>query len=258
MTKLISWNVNGLRAVLQKGFLKYLEKEDADIVCLQETKLDHEKTIPFKDYPYVYWSCADKKGYSGTAVLSKIKPLHAYYGITLQDHDHDDPDDPEGRIITLEFAAYFLVTVYTPNSQRGLLRLAYRKKWDKEFLAFLKQLEKKKPIIFCGDLNVAHQPIDLAHPASNYNKTAGYTQTEIDGFDQLIAAGFIDTFRVFHKESGQYSWWSYMFNARQKNVGWRIDYFCVSKTLKPKLVDAFIRPEIMGSDHAPVGLILKD
>ena len=252
MMKLISWNVNGIRAVMNKGFVEYINKEDPDIFCLQEIKIDkpHDILELHDKYPFRYWNCAHKKGYSGTAIFSKIKPLNVYYGLDLEHHDK------EGRMITLEFEKFFLITVYTPNAQHGLLRLDYRLDWDLEFLSFCKKLEKKKPVVFCGDLNVAHTEIDLANPASN-RKNPGFTDEERASFDKIVDSGFIDSFRVFHKDGGHYTWWSYMFNARAKNVGWRIDYFCISSILKSKLEDAFIREKVLGSDHCPVGIILK-
>ncbi len=251
--KLISWNVNGIRAALKKGFVESMLKENADVICLQETKIDKENASLLLDgYPYLYWNFAEKKGYSGTAIFTKIKPQSITYGIDLKHHD------TEGRVITAEFDGYYLITVYTPNSKRGLLRLDYRtKEWDKDFLAYAKKLEKKKPVIICGDLNVAHTDLDLANPKSNYNKTAGYTQKEIDEFTTLLGSGFIDTFREFYKDGGHYSWWLQMFNARERNIGWRIDYFLISKSLRPQLKDAFILPKVLGSDHCPVGIILK-
>ncbi len=248
--KIISWNVNGIRAVLGKGFLKFIESENPDIVCIQETKAHPDQVDKIMhDYEHHYWHSAKKKGYSGTAIFSKIKPISVLYG--------DGPmNDDEGRVITLEFKKYHLVTVYTPNSQRGLTRLKHRKNWDKNFLKFLKDLEKKKPVIFCGDLNVAHKEIDIARPKSNIHN-AGFTIEEREGFDNYIKAGFIDTFREFNKEPENYTWWSYMFKARERNVGWRIDYFCTSKSLRKHLKDAFILPKVMGSDHCPVGIKLK-
>lgn len=248
--KIISWNVNGIRAVLKKGFQDFVKKENPDIVCIQETKAhpDQVDTI-MHDYPHHYWHSAKKKGYSGTAIFSKIEPLSVIYG--------DGPmNDEEGRVITLEFKNYFLVTVYTPNSKRELERLEYRQEWDKNFLKFLKMLEKKKPVVFCGDLNVAHKEIDIARPKSNL-RSAGFTIEERHGFDNFINAEFIDTFREFNKEPDNYTWWSYMFKARERNVGWRIDYFCISKSLRKQLKDAFILPKIMGSDHCPVGIEIK-
>jgi len=249
--KFISWNVNGIRAVLKKGFMDFLEKENPDIICLQETKAHKEQVdINLESYPFDYWNSAIKKGYSGTAIFSKKEPLNVIYDMGIEAHDQ------EGRVITLEFEDYYLVTVYTPNSKRELLRLEYRQEWDKDFLNFLKELENKKPVIFCGDLNVAHKEIDLKNPKTN-KKNAGFTVEEREGFDNIVKAGFIDTFREFNQDPEHYTWWSYMFNSRAKNVGWRIDYFCVSELLKDKLVDAYILPEVMGSDHAPVVLEIK-
>ena len=250
--KLLSWNVNGIRAILGKGFAEVIQKENPDILCLQETKAHHDQVdCKLHQYEHHFWNSAEKKGYAGTAIFSKIKPLSVKYGLGIEKHDH------EGRIISLEFEQFFLITVYTPNSGQELLRLGYRETWDKDFLKFLQELEKKKPVIFCGDLNAAHKEIDLAHPKENYNKTAGYTQIEIDGIQKYVDHGFIDTFREFHKEPGQYSYWSYRMGARNRNVGWRIDYFFVSSALKKKLHEAFILPKIMGSDHCPVGIEIK-
>ena len=249
--KLISWNVNGIRSVMTKGFLDYVASENPEIFCLQETKIDHSLTnIKHDAYPYVYWNCADKKGYSGTAIFSKIKPLDVHYGLKMEHHDK------EGRIITLEFSKFYLVTVYTPNAKRELERLKYRQEWDADFLRFVKNLEKTKPVIFCGDLNVAHQEIDLANPKTNH-RNAGFTDEEREGFDNILSAGFIDTFRVFNKEPNNYTWWSYMFHARAKNIGWRIDYFVISKSLISNLKGAFIREKILGSDHCPVGIEME-
>jgi len=245
--KLMSWNVNGLRAGIRNGFIDSMKKENPDILCLQETKVNEVQDIGLGYM--MYWNYADKKGYSGTAVFTKIKPLNVTYGMGKH--------EGEGRIITLEFEKFFLITVYTPNSKRGILRLDNRKEWDADFLNYMKSLEKKKPVVVCGDLNVAHTEIDLANPKSNYNKTPGYTQVEIDDFNNILNAGFIDTFRLLHKDEIKYSWWSYMFNARAKNVGWRIDYFLVSSSLKKNIEDAFIKNEITGSDHCPVGIVLN-
>ncbi len=245
--KLISWNVNGLRACVQKGFTDYFKEADADFFCLQETKLQ-EGQIDLSLRPYQYWNYAEKKGYSGTAVFAKKEPLSVAYGIGIEEHDH------EGRVITLEYDAFYLVTVYTPNSKDGLARLPYRMEWEDAFLAFLKGLEKKKPVIFCGDLNVAHEEIDLKNPKTNH-KNAGFTDEERGKFSALLAAGFTDTFRFFYpSQEGIYSWWSYRFHAREKNAGWRIDYFCVSDCLREKLQDAVIHTEVFGSDHCPVEL----
>ncbi|ACL22587.1 exodeoxyribonuclease-3 [Desulfitobacterium sp. LBE] len=246
--KLISWNVNGLRACLNKGFMDFFQQEQADIFCLQETKLQEEQ-IPFQLEGYhAYWNFAQKKGYSGTAVFAKKEPLSVSYGIGQEEHDQ------EGRVITLEFDTFYLVTVYTPNSQRDLARLDYRMIWEAEFLGYLKNLEKSKPVILCGDLNVAHTEIDLKNPKTN-RKNAGFTDEERAKFSELLKNGFIDTFRHFNPDKKEaYTWWSYMFNARANNAGWRIDYFCVSESLKNELKDAMIYDQIMGSDHCPVGL----
>lgn len=246
--KLISWNVNGLRACLNKGFMDFFQQEQADIFCLQETKLQEEQ-IPFQLEGYhAYWNFAQKKGYSGTAVFAKKEPLSVSYGIGQEEHDQ------EGRVITLEFDTFYLVTVYTPNSQRDLARLDYRMIWEAEFLGYLKNLEKSKLVILCGDLNVAHTEIDLKNPKTN-RKNAGFTDEERAKFSELLKNGFIDTFRHFNPDKKEaYTWWSYMFNARANNAGWRIDYFCVSESLKNGLKDAMIYDQIMGSDHCPVGL----
>lgn len=250
--KIISWNVNGIRAVLNKGFIDFVKKENPDILCIQETKAHPSQVdVGLKEYEHHFWNTAEKKGYSGTAIFSKIKPLSVRYGIDIAEHDK------EGRVICLEFEKFFLITVYTPNSGEGLKRLSYRQGWDKEFLQFVKKIEKEKPVIFCGDLNVAHTDIDLANPQSNYNVTSGYTQIEIDGLEQYFKHGFIDSFRVFHPEPKQYSYWTYRFNCRAKNIGWRIDYFLVSRNLKSKMKDSFILPKVLGSDHCPVGLVLE-
>jgi exodeoxyribonuclease-3 len=248
--KLISWNVNGIRAVLKRNFHEFVEEVNPDILCLQETKASPEQVeLELPGY-HEFWNAAEKKGYAGTAIFSKVEPLNVVNGIG------DSEGDREGRVITLEFVDYFLVNVYTPNAQRGLTRLEYRQQWDGEFLNFLKELETKKPVIFCGDLNVAHKEIDLANPQSN-RRNAGFTDEERAGFDNFMQSGFIDTFRKFVKEGGHYSWWTYISNARERNVGWRIDYFCISPALRPRLQDAFILPEIMGSDHGPGGIILE-
>lgn len=246
--KLISWNVNGLRACVNKGFLDFFKEIDADIFCIQESKLQEGQiTLDLEGY-HQYWNYAEKKGYSGTAVFTREEPISVSYGIGMEEHDR------EGRVISLEYPEFYLVTVYTPNSQNELARLPYRMQWEEDFLAYLKKLEEKKPVIFCGDLNVAHKEIDLKNPKTN-RKNAGFTDEEREKFTQLLAAGFIDTFRYFYPEQeGIYSWWSYRFKAREKNAGWRIDYFCVSECLKEKLQDAKIHTEIMGSDHCPVEL----
>ena len=249
-TKLVSWNVNGIRAILNKGFLDFVKKENPDILCLQETKAHPDQVDKILgEYEHHFWNTAEKKGYSGTAVFSKIKPISVIYG--------DGPmSDKEGRVITLEFDEYYLINVYTPNAKRALERLDERQIWDKQFLRFIKELEDKKPVIVCGDLNVAHKEIDLARPKDNLNN-AGFTIEERKGMDNYINHWLIDTFREFEKSPNNYTWWSYMFHAREKNIGWRIDYFLISKKLKLKLKDAFIRSEIMGSDHCPVGIIIK-
>ena len=248
--KLISWNVNGLRACVQKGFLDFFREIDADIFCIQESKLQEGQIELELDGYHQYWNYAEKKGYSGTAIFTKKEPLAVAYGIGVEEHDH------EGRVITLKFADFYMVTVYTPNSQDGLARLDYRMKWEDAFLAYLKKLEEKKPVIFCGDLNVAHQEIDLKNPKTNH-KNAGFTDEERAKFTQLVENGFIDTFRFFYPEAeGVYSWWSYRMKARERNAGWRIDYFCVSEALKDRLQDAKIHTEVMGSDHCPVELTI--
>ena len=249
--KLISWNVNGLRAVMGKNFMEDFSALNADIFCLQETKLQEGQIeLDLPGY-HQYWNYAEKKGYSGTAVFTRQQPLSVQYGIGVEEHDH------EGRVITLEFPDFFFLTVYTPNSQRELTRLDYRMKWEDDFLMHLKKLEEKKPVIFCGDLNVAHKEIDLKNPKSNL-RNAGFTQEERDKMTALLDSGFIDTFRYFHPdETGAYSWWSYMFRAREKNAGWRIDYFITSQALESRLESACIHPEIFGSDHCPVELVLK-
>lgn len=252
MKKFISWNVNGLRACTEKGFMGFFKDANADIFCLQETKL--QKGQIELDLPgyHQYWNYAEKKGYSGTAIFTKEEPLSVSYGMGIDVHDH------EGRVITLEFEKYYVLTVYTPNSQDGLKRLDYRMQWEDDFLAYLKKLEQNKPVIFCGDLNVAHKEIDLKNPKTN-RKNAGFTDEERAKFTALATSGFLDTFRYFYPElEGAYSWWSYRFHAREKNAGWRIDYFLVSETLNSFLKDAVIYKEIMGSDHCPVGLLLED
>lgn len=248
--KLISWNVNGLRACVGKGFLDFVKAADADIFCLQETKLQAGQIdLDLPGY-HQYWNYAEKKGYSGTAVFTREEPLSVSHGIGIDEHDH------EGRVITLEFPDYYVITVYTPNSQDGLARLDYRMKWEEDFRAYLKKLEETKPVVFCGDLNVAHREIDLKNPGSN-RKNAGFTDEERAKFTALTEAGFIDTFRYFYPDlAGAYSWWSYRFHAREKNAGWRIDYFLVSACLKDRLRDAYIYSDVFGSDHCPVGLLL--
>lgn len=255
---LISWNVNGIRAVLKKGFKDFVKEYNPDILCIQETKA-HPSQVDkmLDDYEHHYWNSAEKKGYSGTAVFSKIKPLTVRYDLGIEELDK------EGRVITLEFEKFFLVNVYTPNSKRGLARLDYRyETWDPEFLKFVKSLEKDKPVIFCGDLNVAHKEIDLKNPQTNKTTksrpgNAGFTDQERERFDKILEAGFIDTFRYLHPEEIKYTWWSYMFHARSKNVGWRIDYFCISKSLENNFKKAEILNEVLGSDHCPVKLEIE-
>ncbi len=250
--KLISWNVNGIRSCQKKGFEDFVIRETPDILCLQETKA-HADQVSLNISPeyHAIWNSAEKKGYSGTAVFAKSAPLNVLHGLGLEDHDK------EGRVITLELPDFFLVNVYTPNSKDQLQRLSYRhKEWDVLFLKHLKQLEKTKPVVFCGDLNVAHQEIDLARPNDN-RFSAGFTDEEREGFSNYIQAGFIDSFREFEKGGGHYSWWSFRTAARERNVGWRIDYWCISAALRPRLKKAWIMPEVMGSDHCPVGMVLE-
>ena len=246
--KLVTWNVNGIRACVQKGFLDFFHEIDADIFCIQESKLQAgQLELDLEGY-HQYWNYAEKKGYSGTAIFTKEEPLSVQYGIGIEMHDK------EGRVITLEFETFYMVTVYTPNSQNELARLPYRMQWENDFLAYLKKLEEVKPVIFCGDLNVAHKEIDLKNPKTN-RKNAGFTDEEREKFTELLAAGFIDTFRYFYPDrEGIYSWWSYRFHAREKNAGWRIDYFCVSECLQDRLTDVKILTDVMGSDHCPVVL----
>lgn len=249
--KFISWNVNGLRACVKKGFEDFFTQADADVFCLQETKLQEGQIDFAPEGYYGYWNYAEKKGYSGTAIFTKQEPLSVAYGIGMEQHDQ------EGRVITLEFEDYYFITVYTPNSQSELARLDYRMQWETDFLAYLKGLEEKKAVIFCGDLNVAHTEIDLKNPKTN-RKNAGFTDEERGKFTTLLEAGFIDTFRYFYPDQeGIYSWWSYRFSARAKNAGWRIDYFCVSESLKERLADAKILTDIIGSDHCPVELDIE-
>ncbi|MED1776468.1 exodeoxyribonuclease III [Bacillus subtilis] len=250
--KLISWNVNGLRAVMRKmDFLSYLKEEDADIICLQETKIqDGQVDLQPEDY-HVYWNYAVKKGYSGTAVFSKQEPLQVIYGIGVEEHDQ------EGRVITLEFENVFVMTVYTPNSRRGLERIDYRMQWEEALLSYILELDQKKPVILCGDLNVAHQEIDLKNPKANRNN-AGFSDQEREAFTSFLEAGFVDSFRhVYPDLEGAYSWWSYRVGARDRNIGWRIDYFVVSESLKEQIEDASISADVMGSDHCPVELIIN-
>ena len=249
--KMISWNVNGLRAVMGKGFMDAFTALDADIFCLQETKLQSGQIALALPGYHQYWNYAEKKGYSGTAIFTRREPLSVRYGIGKEEFDH------EGRVITLEMEDFFFITVYTPNSQDGLARLPYRMEWEDAFLGYLKALEKQKPIVFCGDLNVAHKEIDIKNPKTNIHN-AGFTQEERDKMTALLGSGFIDTFRYFHPDAvGAYSWWSYRFHARENNAGWRIDYFIVSEALKDRLEDASIHSEIFGSDHCPVELRLR-
>ena len=250
MLKLISWNVNGIRACCDKGFREQFERLDADFFCLQETKMQAgQLDLQFEGYQS-YWNYAEKKGYSGTAIFTRHQPLSVAYGIGVDEHDH------EGRVITLEMENFYLITVYVPNSQDGLKRLDYRMAWEDDFLAYLKKLEEKKPVVVCGDLNVAHQEIDLKNPKSN-RKNAGFTDEERAKFTQWLNAGFTDTFRHFYPDQKDiYSWWSYRFKAREKNAGWRIDYFVTSRSLDDKLVDAKIHTDVLGSDHCPVELLL--
>lgn len=246
--KLISWNVNGIRACVQKGFMDSFNELDADIFCIQESKLSEGQLVLDMPGYHQYWNYAQKKGYSGTAVFTKKEPLNVSYGLGIEEHDN------EGRVITLEYDTFYLVTVYTPNSQSELKRLEYRMKWEDDFKAYLKGLEENKPVIVCGDLNVAHQEIDLKNPKTN-RMNAGFTDEERQKMTELLDSGFIDTFRYFYPDRTDiYSWWSYRFSARQKNAGWRIDYFLVSESLKDKLTGADIHTEILGSDHCPVEL----
>ena len=248
--KFISWNVNGIRAALKKGFADFLAAHDADIVCIQETRAHPDDVDAAWPGYEAHWNWAEKKGYSGTLTLTKTKPLAISRGIGKAEHDH------EGRVLTAEYADFFLVNVYVPNSQRELTRLDYRQQWDRDFLAYLRKIEKRKPVIFCGDLNVAHTEIDLARPKDNV-KNHGFTPEERAGFDGLVRAGFVDTFREFENAGGHYTWWSQMSNARARNIGWRIDYFLCSAALRPRLKAATIYKDVPGSDHCPVGLELK-
>ncbi len=248
--KLISWNLNGIRAVAKRGLLDIMNDFEADIICFQETKAQvfqvEEVLAPLN--LFVSANEAEKKGYSGTAIVSKTKPLSVSYGIGIAEHD------TEGRIVTAEFEAFFVVNGYIPNSGQGLKRLDYRQQWDKDMLTYLKGLEAKKPVMFCGDMNVCHREIDIARPKPNYNKSAGYTQVEIDGMDNYTKAGLVDSFRAFHPDEVKYSWWSYRGGARQKNIGWRLDYFLISESLMSSVKDSFILNEVTGSDHCPVGV----
>ena len=251
MTKLISWNVNGLRAVLAKGFLDFLDSKSPDILCLQEIKLSEgQLDLELEGYKH-YFNYAEKRGYSGTAIFTKIEPIKVTYGMGIEEHDH------EGRIVTLEFENYYLVNVYVPNAKSELERLPYRMKWESDFKQYLLSLDEKKPVIFCGDLNVAHMEIDIKNAKSNHH-SAGFTDEERGKFTELLNSGFVDTFRFFYPDkTDAYTWWSYLFKAREKNVGWRIDYFGVSVALKSRLIDASIHSDILGSDHCPVELIIE-
>lgn len=248
--KLISWNVNGLRSVLKKNFIEYLAAEKPDVICVQETKcqpddIDQVWPAPFQ----MFWNSAKRKGYAGTAILSRKKPIRVTPDMGIPEHDQ------EGRVLTAEFSDFFLINVYVPNSQRDLGRLPYRQKWDRDFLGYIKNLEKTKPVIFCGDLNVAHTEIDLSNPKGNTHNH-GFTPEERAGFDALVSAGMVDSFREFDKAGGNYTWWSPMGGARAKNVGWRLDYVLLSSALRPRLKRAFIRQDVLGSDHCPVGIVL--
>jgi len=252
--KIISWNVNGIRAIAKKGFYEILKDLDPDILCIQETKAQDEDVLKIAEEISGYQTTvnsAQKKGYSGTAVFSKQKPLNQNLDIGINEHDE------EGRVITLEYEFFNLVNVYVPNSGSELKRLDYREQWDKDLLSYIKNLDNKKPVIFTGDLNVAHEPIDLARPKENYNKSAGYTQVEIDGMKNILNAGMIDTFRYFHKDKIRYTFWNARFKSRERNVGWRIDYFIVSQNIIEKVKDAYILDQIIGSDHCPIGIELK-
>ena len=248
--KLISWNVNGLRAVMGKNFMEFFNEADADVFCLQETKLQEGQIEMDLPGYHQYWNYADKKGYSGTAIFTKIEPVSVTYGMGIDEHDH------EGRVITLEFEDFYFITVYVPNSQDGLKRLDYRMRWEDDFLRYLKKLEETKPVVYCGDLNVAHEEIDLKNPKTN-RKNAGFTDEERAKMTALLESGFTDTFRYFYPDQVTYSWWSYRFRAREKNAGWRIDYFICSDSLRSRLKDAKIHTEVMGSDHCPVELDIE-
>jgi exodeoxyribonuclease-3 len=253
--RLVNWNVNGIRSIIKKDFIADIKALDPDVFCLQETKGGYEEVMStlelFPGYHTFVNSSKARKGYSGTAIVSKVEPLSVSYDMGVEEHDQ------EGRVITAEYLTYFLVTVYTPNAGEGLQRLDYRTKWDKEFMDYVNWLGRRKPVIICGDLNVAHQPIDIARPKENYNKSAGYTQIEIDGFTRLLESGFVDTFRRFYPEEVKYTYWNYVTFARAKNTGWRIDYFLVSETLIGKVKDAMVYNQYMGSDHCPVGMEIE-
>ncbi len=249
--KILSWNVNGLRAILRKGFVEFLKHESPEVICLQETKCTPDVVdLAWAEGYRPFWNSAERKGYSGVAMFTRVAPLKVKTGMGLPEHDN------EGRVLAAEFDDFHLVNVYVPNSKRDLSRLEYRQRWDSAFLAFLKKLEKKKPVVFCGDLNVAPQEIDLARPKQN-RKTHGFTDEERAGFGALVNNGFVDTFRVFEKSGGHYTWWSQMSGARARGIGWRIDFFLISEALRPRLKRAFILPDVMGSDHCPVGIELK-
>jgi exodeoxyribonuclease-3 len=252
---LVNWNVNGIRSIIKKDFIKDVREMNPDILCLQETKASSEEVKTtlelLPEFKLNVNSCKTRKGYSGTTIMSKIEPLNVTCDMNVEEHDQ------EGRVITAEFPEFYLVTVYVPNAGEGLKRLDYREKWDVDFRNYLVGLQAKKPVIVCGDLNVAHQPIDIARAKENYNKAAGYTQREIDGFTKLLEAGFVDTFRRFYPEEIKYTYWNYLFNARSRNVGWRIDYFMVSESLMPKVKDAMIYNQYIGSDHCPVALKIE-
>jgi exodeoxyribonuclease-3 len=248
--KIISWNVNGIRAALNKGFLEFLEKHNPDAICLQEIKANRDQVDYDFDKYNEFWNSAEKKGYSGTAVFTKERPTDSKLGIGIPEHD------TEGRVTTVELEKYYIVSVYVPNSKDDLSRLQYRQKWDEDFLTYIRFLDKDKPVIFCGDFNVAHQPIDLARPKQNEGEH-GYTKEEREGFQSFINAGFVDTFRLLNKESEQYSWWSYFGGARKRNVGWRIDYVMASERIAKDIKEVFILPEVTGSDHCPVGIVIE-
>lgn len=250
--KIISWNVNGLRACINKGFIKFFNEKNADIFCIQETKMQEGQAEIKLDGYHQYWNSAEKKGYSGTAIFTKQKPINVNYDIKIEEHSH------EGRVITLEMENFYLVNCYTPNAQRGLARIDYRMKWEDCFKSYMQSLDARKPVILCGDLNVAHNEIDLKNPTSNH-KNAGFSDEERGKMTQLLSAGFVDTFRyLYPNEGAKYTWWSYMFNARANNAGWRIDYFIVSDRLKDEVKDSIIHDKVMGSDHCPIELILKE
>lgn len=251
--KLISWNVNGVRAVTKKDFFEDVQTMNPDVLCLQETKAQDDQVQEALDQLegyHIYSNSAERKGYSGTAIISKVEPISVEYDLGIEEHDM------EGRVITAEFEDFYLVNTYVPNSGNQLVRLDYRETWDEAMLAHLQKLDAKKPVVWCGDMNVANRSIDIARPESNYNRSAGFTQREIDGLDKILNAGFVDTFRAANPEKVKYSWWSYRMGARQKNIGWRIDYFIVSERFHAQVKDAFILNEIMGSDHCPVGIEL--